>query len=228
MPNLSNAPSDPAGTSRRHVVLMGAAATLAGGTLAGCGSGSSATGAATDAGAASGTTASDAPSTAADTTTPPASTTESVAPAPTSSAPVPANATTATHGSSTHATPRTTTATSGSKTSATSATRTTTTSKPPAVDYSKGALASLSDVPVGGSVQVSGVIIYRSSSSRVVGHSSVCTHQGCTVGAGGRTLQCPCHGSAFDASSGAVQAGPATRPLPGIALVVKGGYIHRA
>jgi Rieske Fe-S protein len=98
----------------------------------------------------------------------------------------------------------------------------------PAQDFAQGALAPLSSVPVGGSLKVGNVVIGRPSSSRVVGHSSVCTHQGCQVGAGGGTLECPCHGSAFDAFTGAVKKGPASAPLPGVALVIKGSYIHRA
>jgi Rieske Fe-S protein len=80
---------------------------------------------------------------------------------------------------------------------------------------------------VGGSVAIGGIVIARTSATKVVGHSAICTHQGCTVGAGGRTLECPCHGSQFDAVSGAVKRGPAERPLPGVRLVVKGGFVHR-
>lgn len=43
--------------------------------------------------------------------------------------------------------------------------------------------------------------------------SATCTHLGCTVARKARGFQCPCHGSVFGAE-GAVEAGPAPRPLP--------------
>ncbi|MGO4395498.1 Rieske (2Fe-2S) protein [Variovorax sp. M-6] len=45
----------------------------------------------------------------------------------------------------------------------------------------------------------------------------LCPHDGCQLSAGilsGTTLMCPCDGSRFDVSTGAVQRGPSTRPLP--------------
>src|SRR2546427_4198962 len=44
----------------------------------------------------------------------------------------------------------------------------------------------------------------------------VCTHMGCSLGEGkleGTTMTCPCHGSQFDVTSGAVIRGPAQRPV---------------
>ena len=44
----------------------------------------------------------------------------------------------------------------------------------------------------------------------------VCTHKGCSLGEGkleGTTVTCPCHGSQFDVTSGAVIRGPAQRPV---------------
>jgi nitrite reductase/ring-hydroxylating ferredoxin subunit len=43
-----------------------------------------------------------------------------------------------------------------------------------------------------------------------------CTHMGCSLAQGtldGMTVTCPCHGSQFDVTSGAVLRGPATRPV---------------
>jgi Rieske Fe-S protein len=50
---------------------------------------------------------------------------------------------------------------------------------------------------------------------RVLAWSSTCTHAGCTVGwnAGARLLQCPCHGSRYDPTSGSVVRGPAQKAL---------------
>ncbi|HKR09032.1 MAG TPA: non-heme iron oxygenase ferredoxin subunit [Gemmatimonadaceae bacterium] len=43
-----------------------------------------------------------------------------------------------------------------------------------------------------------------------------CTHMGCSLANGnlnGTTVTCPCHGSQFDVTSGAVIRGPAKRPV---------------
>jgi len=51
--------------------------------------------------------------------------------------------------------------------------------------------------------------------------SAVCTHLGCITQwkAESDQIACPCHGSKFQAT-GAVQAGPAPRPLPHFSLVL--------
>ena len=44
----------------------------------------------------------------------------------------------------------------------------------------------------------------------------LCKHEGCPLSAGlltGTTLMCPCHGSQYDVTSGAVLRGPATEGL---------------
>lgn len=92
---------------------------------------------------------------------------------------------------------------------------------------SPGPLASLGDVPVGGTVVVNSpngapVALVRPNADTVLAHSAICTHQGCSVVASGSRLSCPCHGSVFDAATGAVQQGPADRPLPAIAVQVQG------
>ncbi len=50
--------------------------------------------------------------------------------------------------------------------------------------------------------------------------SAVCTHAGCTVQFDRPTEQfvCPCHGSVFEAATGAVVQGPAAAPLPGVPI----------
>ncbi len=45
---------------------------------------------------------------------------------------------------------------------------------------------------------------------------NVCTHMGCALGEGtleGTVVTCPCHGSMFDITTGAVVAPPARRPV---------------
>lgn len=40
-------------------------------------------------------------------------------------------------------------------------------------------------------------------------------------------LDCPCHGSRFDAANGEVLAGPATTHLPEISVTVEDGVVRR-
>jgi thiosulfate dehydrogenase [quinone] large subunit len=80
---------------------------------------------------------------------------------------------------------------------------------------------SAASVPVGGSAQVKdpatgdAVYIVQPKAGQYCGLSSVCTHSGCAVDAPKNgQLRCPCHGSVFDAATGAVVKGPAVKPLP--------------
>jgi 3-phenylpropionate/trans-cinnamate dioxygenase ferredoxin subunit len=46
---------------------------------------------------------------------------------------------------------------------------------------------------------------------------NVCTHRQCPLAKGdleGTTVTCPCHGSQFDVTTGAVLSGPAEDPVP--------------
>ncbi|MGZ4650219.1 MAG: Rieske (2Fe-2S) protein [Kineosporiaceae bacterium] len=87
-------------------------------------------------------------------------------------------------------------------------------------------LVKLSDVPVGGSVAAqapSGVVVVaQPTAGRVVAFSAVCTHQGCRVNPAGPQLDCPCHGSVFDAFTGQVLRGPAQAPLESVPVKVSG------
>lgn len=50
----------------------------------------------------------------------------------------------------------------------------------------------------------------------VYAFDDTCTHLGCSLAGGklnGTTVTCPCHGSQFDVTSGAVVRGPARRPV---------------
>lgn len=52
-----------------------------------------------------------------------------------------------------------------------------------------------------------------------------CTHKGCSLAKGkldGTTVTCPCHGSQFDVTSGAVLRGPAQRPVRSRTVQVEG------
>jgi cytochrome b6-f complex iron-sulfur subunit len=91
-------------------------------------------------------------------------------------------------------------------------------------------LAVLSKVPVGGAVAASDangkpIIIAQPTKGKVVALSAICTHMGCTVAVNAAELDCPCHGSKFNAMTGAVLGGPAPSPLPTIAVEVKNGNV---
>ena len=103
----------------------------------------------------------------------------------------------------------------------------------PAAGGSSGAasggteLAKVADIPDGGSLVVGQVLLARTGDA-VVGHSVVCTHQGCPVQAAGANADCNCHGSQFNATTGAVLKGPATKPLAEVAVTVKDGAVLQA
>ncbi|HJQ41947.1 MAG TPA: Rieske (2Fe-2S) protein [Jatrophihabitantaceae bacterium] len=89
-------------------------------------------------------------------------------------------------------------------------------------------LAALADVPSGGGIVIDdpAVVVVRGAGDEVHAFSAVCTHQGCTVDKVAKgQIQCPCHGSRFDAATGHVTRGPASRPLPPIAVVVRNGEV---
>ncbi|GAB2966976.1 Rieske (2Fe-2S) protein [Amycolatopsis acidiphila] len=94
------------------------------------------------------------------------------------------------------------------------------------------AVGTISDVQVGKckSVTVNGqaAILARPTESSAACFSAICTHQGCTVNPDGNQLKCPCHGSVFDALTGAVVKGPAESPLPSIAVKVDGSSVVTA
>jgi Rieske Fe-S protein len=91
-----------------------------------------------------------------------------------------------------------------------------------------GALAATSDIPVGGGkifdTQV--VVVTQPSAGEFKVFSAVCTHMGCIVNqiTDGR-IDCPCHGSEYSITDGAVLAGPAPKPLPAKSFKVTGDSI---
>jgi nitrite reductase/ring-hydroxylating ferredoxin subunit len=93
------------------------------------------------------------------------------------------------------------------------------------------ALASTSDVPVGGGKILTDkkIVLTQPKAGEFHGFSAVCTHAGCTVGSvSGGTIDCPCHGSKFSITDGAVVNGPATSPLPPVSVKVQGTSIVQA
>lgn len=93
-------------------------------------------------------------------------------------------------------------------------------------------IVKLAEVPVGGSVAANlngkPVLISQPEAGKVVAFSALCTHQQCVVAAAGTSLDCPCHGSSFDAVTGAVITGPALKPLPPIAVKIEGADVVSA
>lgn len=75
-------------------------------------------------------------------------------------------------------------------------------------------------------VDVAGTAVsLASAGGRVYAFDDTCTHSGCSLARGeldGTTVTCPCHGSQFDVTSGAVLRGPAERPVRSRAVQVQG------
>ncbi|GAB2467321.1 Rieske (2Fe-2S) protein [Jatrophihabitans fulvus] len=91
-------------------------------------------------------------------------------------------------------------------------------------------LAALADLKVGEPKEVDlpggkKGLLTKTSATAVACFSNVCTHQGCSVAPDGKQLACPCHGSTFNAETGAVLGGPAPSPLPKIAVKVVDGQV---
>jgi nitrite reductase/ring-hydroxylating ferredoxin subunit len=101
-------------------------------------------------------------------------------------------------------------------------------------DTSPAAGASLvaaADVPVGGGVALTDVkiVVTQPTEGQFKAFSAVCTHQGATIDkVEGGDMVCPLHGSRFSIKDGSVDNGPATNPLPEIAVKVQGGNVVKA
>ena len=78
-------------------------------------------------------------------------------------------------------------------------------------------LGQASDIAVGGGAiyTAAKVVVTQPASGQYKAFSAVCTHVGCLVNkVTSGTIDCPCHGSEFKITNGAVVAGPAPSPLP--------------
>jgi thiosulfate dehydrogenase (quinone) large subunit len=91
-----------------------------------------------------------------------------------------------------------------------------------------------SDVPVGNAAQFTdpatgdpGLVLQPAAGS-FVAFSAICPHAGCTVAFAKSSdiIACPCHGSEFNARTGAVERGPATRGLTSIPVTAANGTLY--
>lgn len=90
------------------------------------------------------------------------------------------------------------------------------------------ALASTSDIEVGGGTIFTDekVVVTQPAEGDFKAFTSTCTHQGCQVeSVSDGTINCPCHGSMFSIEDGSVQGGPASSPLSEVAITVDGDSI---
>lgn len=94
-----------------------------------------------------------------------------------------------------------------------------------------GVLGPASDIPVnGGKVfETQKVVVTQPTAGQYNGFSAVCPHQGCLVNSvENNTITCPCHGSTFSATDGAVTKGPATQGLSKVPVKDVAGQIVSA
>ena len=85
-----------------------------------------------------------------------------------------------------------------------------------------------SDVPVGGGFvdEDAKVVVTQPTAGEFKAFSAICTHEGCAVDqVQDKLIDCPCHGSKFDASTGEVKDGPATEALPAKKVAVDGDQL---
>jgi thiosulfate dehydrogenase [quinone] large subunit len=92
------------------------------------------------------------------------------------------------------------------------------------------AIGPAKDVPVGGAASFTDPrtgdpsIVIQAKAGKFVAFDAVCPHAGCTVGYDqtAAVILCPCHGSQFNAATGAVERGPAVTGLTSI-TIAEGG-----
>lgn len=87
----------------------------------------------------------------------------------------------------------------------------------------------VTSVPVGSGVVDPNkkVVITQPKKGQFKAFSAICTHEFCTVtSVNSKVIQCPCHGSEFDITTGAVVGGPAPTSLTEKKVTVNAGKLH--
>ena len=138
-----------------------------------------------------------------------------------------AGALTACGGSATSSAPAATTPAAGGTTPASTTAPAAAGSSAPAGN----ALVATSKIPVGGGEVLSGpqIVVTQPTAGEFKAFSAVCTHMGCIVNqVSNGTIDCLCHGSQYNISTGAVVGGPAPKPLPEKQIKVSGGSVFLA
>ena len=89
-------------------------------------------------------------------------------------------------------------------------------------------LGMAADIPVGGGKVFTAekVVVTQPTAGEFKAFSAVCTHVGCLCNAvANGTINCPCHGSEFKITNGAVVTGPAPSPLPAKKIKIVSGQV---
>ncbi len=92
-------------------------------------------------------------------------------------------------------------------------------------------LAKVTDIPVGGGNLVNSgstgqLLLVQPTAGEFRAYNPTCPHLGNTVDPPENgVITCPAHGSQFNPANGAVERGPAQRPLASVAVKVVGGDV---